>query len=116
VIAAVRNRSVFPLFALLCAAACASPTLPLPPPTIPMQSAGVDADHITLSSPCGGAEADALIIIINRSQPPDRAVGGSEANDCGAWDASVLAHSGDVLNISQESGDNSSTATVYTVR
>jgi hypothetical protein len=105
---------------LLCvaagAAACASPTLPLPPPEAPTQSEGVDADHITLTAGCGGAEGGALILIINENEAPDRAVGGSEANACGAWDASVLAHSGDTLDITQEAGSLSSGATTYVVR
>ena len=99
-----------------CVVACASPTLPLPPPESPMQTEGVDAAHITLTAGCGGAEGGALIIIINQNEPPDQAVGGSEANNCGAWDASVLAKSGDTLNISQQAGTLSSTATTYLVR
>lgn len=105
---------------LLClaagAAACASPTLPLPPPEAPTQSEGVDADHVTLTASCGGAEGGALILIINEDEAPDRAVNGSEANACGAWDASVLAHSGDTLTITQQAGTLSSGATTYVVR
>ena len=104
---------------MLCALACASPTLPLPPPEAPTQTAGVDADHIKLTAGCGGAQSGAIILIINQTLETtamDMAVGGSIANGCGAWDSTVLAHTGDSLAISQESGGQSSDATIYTVR
>ncbi len=85
---------------------CESPTLPLPPPSLPTIAPGPDADHVALSAACGGAEPDAVIVIINTnpSVPPDKAVGGSIANGCGAWDATVYAHVGDYLQITQETG------------
>ena len=104
---------------LLCAVACASPTLPLPPPEAPTQTPGVDAAHVHLSAGCGGAEAGADIIIINQTQElakPSQAGVVSLASGCGAWDAEVLARTGDTLSISQESDNNASTATIYMVR
>ncbi len=114
-----RARVIGPFAALLAtllAVACASPTLPLPPPEAPTQSEGVDAEHVKLSAGCGGAEDGALIIIVNQNAAPDQAVGGALASDCGSWDASVLAHSGDQLSITQESGTLSSLETLYKVR
>lgn len=102
---------------LLCAVACASPTLPLPPPEAPTQTQ-VDADHIKLTAGCGGAQAGADIIIINQTLEltnPDEAGVVSLASGCGSWDATLLAHSNDMLTITQESGGLSSTATMYTV-
>lgn len=84
-----------------------------------MQSPGVDADHIKLTAGCGGAEPGANIFIINQTienTAPDKAVGGSIANPCGAWDASVFAHTGDVLAISQELGTETSASMAYQVR
>jgi hypothetical protein len=115
-------RSVAPLaaaVAMLCVLSCESPTLPLPPPEAPTQTPGVDADHIKLTAGCGGAEDGADIFIINQAleiTAPDQAVGGSIANGCGAWDATVLAHTGDQLAITQESGTQTSGATIYTVQ
>jgi hypothetical protein len=115
-------HSVAPIamaLAMLGAVACESPTLPLPPPEAPTQTPGVDADHIKLTAGCGGAQAGADIIILNQTleiTTPDEAGVVSLANGCGAWDASVLAHTGDVLAISQESGTDASGATFYTVR
>jgi hypothetical protein len=107
-------------FAMVCAVACESPTLPLPPPEAPMQTEGVDADHINLAAGCGGAEGGADIIIINETvevSMPDNVGVVSLASTCGAWAAeNVLAHTGDMLAISQESGAQSSTATIYMVR
>jgi hypothetical protein len=84
------------------ALACASPTLPLPPPEAPEILAGMDADHVELVSGCGGAEDDAMIYIVNQnlSAVPPGAV--ARATDCGAWNAQVYAHKGDVLDITQE--------------
>jgi hypothetical protein len=97
-------------------AACASPTLPLPPPEAPSQTTGVDADHITLKAACGGAQGGALIIVINDYAPADIQVGGAYADNCGAWQASIYAHSGDTLRISQEANGLSSPDTTVTVR
>jgi hypothetical protein len=102
--------------AALCVAACATPTLPLPPPEAPTQAPGIDADHVELSADCGGAEGGALIVVLNQSVAPDLAVGGSEANACGAWDASIYAHSGDVLSITQQAGGVSSGSTTVQVQ
>jgi hypothetical protein len=104
------------LIATCLGVACASPTLPLPPPEAPTQMAGVDADHVKLTAGCGGAQGGALIIIVNENVAPDLAVGGSIANGCGAWDASVYAHTGDVLQITQEVDQSSSVPTIVNVR
>jgi len=115
-------RPVAPIamaLAMLCAIACASPTLPLPPPEAPTQTPGVDADHIKLTAGCGGAQAGANILIINQTfatSALDMAASATLANGCGAWDANVFAHTGDILHISQESGTVGSDATIYTVR
>lgn len=99
------------------ALACASPTLPLPPPAVPTVGPAADADHVKLSAPCGGAEGNAVIVIINTnaSVPNDQAVSGSRADACGAWDATVFAHAGDYLNITQEFGTTRSQPAVVQV-
>jgi hypothetical protein len=99
------------------AMACASPTLPLPPPEEPTVSAGPDADHVILAVACGGAETGALIVIVNTnpSVPGDEAVGGAVVSDCGGWDATVLAHNGDYLDITQEIGTERSQPLVFQV-
>jgi hypothetical protein len=96
---------------VLAGVGCESPTLPLPPPALPTVAAGPDADHVRLSSTCGGAEPGALMVIVNENPtlPGDKAVSGSFADPCGAWDAIAYAHRGDVLDVTQELGTNSST-------
>ena len=86
--------------------ACASPTLPLPPPEEPTIGPGVDADHVKLSVGCGGADPNALIVIVNTNTavPDDDAVTGSIVSACGSWDAMPYAHTGDFLDITQEIG------------
>jgi hypothetical protein len=90
---------------------CASPTLPLPPPALPTVAAGPDNNHVRLSSTCGGVEPYSLVVIVNENiaVPGDQAVGGSIADGCGAWDATVYAHKGDLLDVTQEQGTNAST-------
>jgi hypothetical protein len=97
--------------------ACASPTLPLPPPQEPTILAGADADHVKLVVPCGGADPGAIIVIVNDNTtvPPDQAVSGSEVSSCGAWDASIYAHTGDFLTITQEIGTQRSQPDVVQV-
>jgi hypothetical protein len=110
-----RLLAVGPFAAL--AMGCASPTLPLPPPEEPTVSAGPDADHVILAVACGGAETGALIVIVNTnpSVPGDEAVGGAVVSDCGGWDATVLAHNGDYLDITQEIGTERSQPLVLQV-
>lgn len=114
---AMRKR----LLVLACGAslvlACTSPTLPLPPPAAPLISAGTSPDTFKLSS-IDGAEPNALIVIVNRSEalPRNKRVTGTIADESGSWDASVVAAVGDVLDISQESGSTRSPGTTVTVR
>jgi hypothetical protein len=97
--------------------ACASPTLPLPPPEDPTVGPGPDADHVELSVPCGGADPNAIIVIVNESTtvPGDQAVSGAIVSDCGSWDAIAYAHSGDYLDITQEIGTERSQPLTFQV-
>jgi len=97
--------------------ACASPTLPLPPPEDPTIGPGPDADHVKLSVPCEGADPGALIVIVNTSAtvPGDEAVSGALVSSCGSWDATAYAHSGDFLDITQEIGTERSQPLVIQV-
>jgi hypothetical protein len=81
-----------------------------------MQTDGIDADHVQLSAGCGGAQSAALIVIVNENVAPDMAVGGAIATDCGSWDSSVLAHSGDTLTITQTADEATSPPAIYIVR
>ena len=99
------------------AIACASPTLPLPPPEDPTIGPGPDADHVKLVVPCGGADPAALIVIVNTNitVPGDEAVTGAIVSSCGSWDAIAYAHSGDFLDITQEIGTERSQPLVFQV-
>ncbi len=98
--------------------ACASPTLPLPPPEDPTVGPGPDADHVKLAVPCGGADPSALIVIVNQNPtvPGDEAVTGAIVSACGSWDATAYAHSGDYLDITQEIGTERSQPLVIQVQ
>jgi hypothetical protein len=106
--------------AALAVLACASPTLPLPPPEPPTMLQGQDLDHINLVAGCGAAEPSALIIVVNTntSVPSGEQVRGTFADaTCGSWQVpNVFAHNGDVLNIQQEFGSETSTVLTIQVR
>ena len=89
------------LFAL--ALSCASPTLPLPPPSLPTISSASTGGKYHLSSE-RGAEPNALIIVFNRNPavPLDQRVSGAQADTNGSWDCDVIATPGDFLDISEE--------------
>jgi hypothetical protein len=88
--------------------ACASPTLPLPPPQDPtLTNSGNGMYH--LHGAPGSAEAGALILVINDfAGPTDRGVISAVNND-GSWDADIAGKKGDVLTITQEFGNTKST-------
>jgi hypothetical protein len=100
-----RLLAVAPFFVAL-SVACASPTLPLPPPVAPTVTAGSDANHFKLTALCGGVEAGAVVVIenIDTNLANDQRISGAIASPCGSWDAIVYANRGDVLNITQDNG------------
>lgn len=91
--------------------------MPLPPPTAPLISTGTTPDTVRLAS-IEGAEPNALIVVVNRNEtlPRNRRVTGTIADERGSWDVAVVATIGDVLDISQESGNTRSPGTTVTVR
>jgi hypothetical protein len=112
----LRRGVLWGLALLSGALACASPTLPLPPPVAPTVET-TDAAHVKLVAGCGGALPQATIVVINRraSLPGDQAVSGAIADGCGAWDANVVAQRGDLLDITQESGTDISAPVTVSV-
>ncbi len=95
------------------AIACASPTLPLPPPAVPtIAQSTTDPTKYHLVS-TRGAEANAIIVVVNPNPalPLDKRVSGSQADVSGSWDCDVQATRGDVLEITQEFGSTRSTPT-----
>jgi hypothetical protein len=87
------------------AIACASPTLPLPPPLAPSISAGPDADHVKLTAACNPSERNVVIVVINENVnvPRAQAVGGALADPgCGQWDTIMYGHSGDPLVVTYQ--------------
>jgi hypothetical protein len=105
--------------ATVLAVACASPTLPLPPPLAPSFGVSPDADHVQLDADCNSSEANSVIVVVNDARgadggpsvPLDRAVGGALANACGGWDAVVYGHAGDPLDITYQLGAQTSLPT-----
>jgi hypothetical protein len=104
-----RARVALVALAIAGAFACASPTLPLPPPQIPIVSASTTAGYVHLASR-NGAEPNAIIIIVNQNPAlaNDRRVSGTQADANGTWDAEVPAATGDVLAVSETVGTDTS--------
>jgi hypothetical protein len=88
--------------------ACAAPTLPLPPPAIPIvDSADLPAGEVKLSvmlSSMSGALPNAIIQTYDPdpSLPDDERVGGAQADESGSWDSTIYAFHGDEVEVTQE--------------
>jgi hypothetical protein len=104
------------LVVMMAAAACTSPTIPLPPPALPSITSNAQSATFHLSSD-RGALPNALVLSISRNtalNPEDR-VRGTFADTQGSWALDVLGISGDVLDVSQESGSESSSSVSVTL-
>ncbi len=103
--------------ALALSFACASPTLPLPPPGYPSLAGGADPYHVVLASACGGVEPWAIVVIINENAalPSNERGSVAFADGCGAWGATVYAQNGDWLEIWQESDTSRSSSVAVPV-
>lgn len=101
----------------LLAFACASPTLPLPPPALPTVSVGTEPSTYRLASD-KGALPNALVVVVNRnpSLSLDARVDGTFADELGSWQIEIPGQAGDIVDISQESGDQSSPVTSVTLK
>jgi hypothetical protein len=66
----------------------------------------------------GGAEPNALIVVVNRNTAVarDKRVAGTIADPQGAWELEMFAHTNDTLDISQELGTTRSEGTTIVVR
>ena len=91
--------------------ACASPTLPLPPPsTIPTQAVGVDADHVTINGACASVPPNVGVQVINVGHAGGTPIPASStgvivtSSSCGSYSASVYAHQYDQLEITYVEG------------
>jgi hypothetical protein len=96
--------------------ACEAPTLPLPPPAIPIVEEASVAGKVTLSS-VGGVEPGAFVVTINDdlNVPGNEAVGGARADENGSWNATIVAFHGDVVEITQEFGAATSPSTLVQI-
>ncbi len=94
-------RRISSIFAIFIAAACTTPTLPLPPPTAPEITTGLEPDTVKLSS-VHGSEPDALVIVINRNpslardkRVSDQAVAlfrKFQADETATWEKVIKSH------------------------
>ncbi|HEX8794302.1 MAG TPA: hypothetical protein VF765_25335 [Polyangiaceae bacterium] len=98
-------RRVFAVVSLVVVAllgpACASPTLPLPPPAVPTIGPGAMAGQVHLSAQCGGSQGGASVLVVNNNQPIGKRDSVTVSDNCGSWALDVYANTHDVLQIQQ---------------
>jgi hypothetical protein len=102
--------------------ACLSPTLPLPPPSPPSESDGTEPNTIILT---GTAPPEAVILIVNNDPMFASTAQCNGALNCqvtatrvdtaGNWMATVFAVKNDVLEISEQIGDEQSPSIDFSV-
>jgi hypothetical protein len=105
-------RSILFAVAAVVALGCTSPTLPLPPPSAPSETAGTEPGTYVLTG--SGAVPGAFLFVYDASAPTDQIVGTVVAKD-GTWTVTVTATKGDVVQIWQETGGSDSTAINFTI-
>lgn len=95
--------------------ACASPTLPLPPPSTPELAPEANGDW-KLSSK-RGVEGHAIVVIFNRNPnlPNADRVDGTQADADGNWEEIIKAAPGDVIDVTQEFGSTRSAPTTFRI-
>lgn len=95
--------------------ACASPTLPLPPPSTP--EIAPEANGKWKLSSKGGVEANAIVVLFNRnpSLPNADRVDGTQADAEGNWEETIVASPGDVIDLTQEFGSTRSAPTTFRI-
>jgi hypothetical protein len=100
---------------VLGACACASPTLPLPPPSTPDIAPAANGQW-TLSSK-RGVEGHAIVVIFNRNPdlPAADRVDGTQADADGNWEETITAGPGDVVDVTQEFGSTRSAPTTFRI-
>lgn len=100
-----RLRALLAAGVLACVCGCMSPTLPLPPPTLPSITIGAEPNTFHLRSE-RGALPNALIIVVNGnlSLSPHERVAGTIADEDGSWELDIRGFPGDLIDISQEEG------------
>jgi hypothetical protein len=100
------------------AIACMSPTLPLPPPEPPSDTAGAVVGTVHLHGNANSVQPNAIVLIINNYPNPsenltnEQSAAATRANLDGSWDATVYAVKGDVLQISQLLGNNNESPSI----
>ncbi|WP_394820987.1 hypothetical protein [Pendulispora albinea] len=106
---------LFSALVVLLVAACASPTLPLPPPAIPSIAPAGEGQYALRSE--HGVEPNAVVVILNNNQtlPLNKRAAATLANAEGTWEQVVYASPGDVLDVTQEYGSMRSAQTTFRV-
>ncbi len=100
-------------FVLLLVLGCTSPTLPLPPPEAPTESAGGNAQTIILNGV--GATPGALVVIQNQNTNYPQPDAAATVKGDGTWTVSLNAVKNDTLVIFEIVGGEQTQSIDYTV-
>ncbi len=102
---------------VLAAAACVSPTIPLPPPELPSIARG--SEPLTAHLVGRNVEPNAIIVVynLNTGVPRERRVTGAQADEKGNWECDVrYAQEGEFVSVAQEVDGERSSARSFPLR
>jgi hypothetical protein len=91
------------------AAGCAAPTLPLPPPAVPVIAESARAGYYVLAS-TRGVQGGAFVIVLNLNPAlsNDDRIDATIADDEGSWRLEMRASHGDAFEVKQQLGGEES--------
>ena len=110
-----RWRGTLAAVAVVAATACASPTLPLPPPTVPSALPAGEGRY-TLRA-VRGVEPNAVVVIYNNNTAlslSERAEA-TVADGEGTWEETITAYPGDLIDVTQEFGTTRSAPVTFRI-
>ncbi len=95
--------------AVVLAVGCNSPTLPLPPPSLPSESVGADPGTIKLTGGMNSVVGGSIVLVVNYN--PVEKAWVTVANADGTYELTVNAVKNDTLHITELVGTDTSTTT-----
>jgi predicted pyridoxine 5'-phosphate oxidase superfamily flavin-nucleotide-binding protein len=102
-------------FVLLLVLGCTSPTLPLPPPEAPTESAGTDPQTVVL---VGAGESPTAFIVVENTDTqtfPTQPVAAAIVKEDGTWTVTIQAIKNNQLEITEYIGSEASQTLDFTV-
>lgn len=102
-------RSILFAAVVSLAVGCTSPTLPLPPPAYPSESAGADPGTVRLTGGVNSVVGGSIVLVVNYN--PVEKAWVTVANADGSYELIVNAVKGDTLHLTELVGTDTSSVT-----